>query len=213
MRRLPVGAIPLLGLLALIVFLGGKTRDKVSATPGSNGNVVLLSVGTPVIPQAALPALAGTRNVSTPAELYQVARPGDVIVIDKNLFPQVDRAFLKGALANGLPIVALNVSERDLAQATGYVDAVGARDPLMLKYMKLPAPFVGFSYSYVWLSLPGSQGVWYNGDGQKDFTSSSFAASLRSYSLMARGLTERPGGQIVPLDRPQPITPQPHPAP
>ncbi len=154
MRRLIVGAIPLLGQLALIVFLGGRTGDTVSATPGSNGNVVLLSAGTPAIPAAALPALAGIRRVSTPAELYRAARPGDVIVIDKSLFPQVDRAFLKGALANGLPIVALNVSERDLAQATGYVDAVGARDPFMRAYMRLPVPFTTPSYSFVCLAEP-----------------------------------------------------------
>lgn len=206
MRRVIVGALPLLGLLVLVVFVGGRARDSVSATPGSNANVVLLSDGAPAIPAAEVPSLAGTRHVSTPADLYRTIRPGDVIVIDKNLFPQVDRAFLRMALMNGLPIVALNVPERDLWEASGYVDAVSARNPMMRAYMRPAAPFSTPFYSFVWISRPDPRGTWWNGDGQKDLVLGYLAATLREYGLRAQGLTQRAGGKIVPLDQPQPIT-------
>jgi len=193
MTRIAAATLIVCSIVAIGVMAARRDRPA-SATPGVS-NVLLVADRDPQIPAEALDIL---RNATRRNSADTSVPAGSVLVIDASALGAIAPADLHARLNAGIPIVALNVPLAALEEASGYSATLASRENATAGGQGsaiAPGAIDPPLYSFVWVSVPDANGVWYSGDGQKDFRSLKlFAADIRSWSLKAQGLTAAPDG-------------------
>lgn len=165
-------------------------------------NVVLFTKREPDMPAKDAAALADARRVDSMTALQAELRSNDLLVIDRSAFDEVDSAFLRQEFRSGRPVIGINISQEELSQRGGFLDAAGEINPLFKAYTRFPGPLPKPGYSHLYVSMSGSH-IGFGG-GQAWFSDNLFRGNLHRYGLLADGLTEiynasTGGNRVVPL--------------
>ena len=210
-----------LAALLLAAVVAGAATGRMHDPDAHASNVVLFTHGEPAGLGPMLDQLSGAHRVASFDVLRSALRPGMLLIIDRSTFDDVPQPFLARWLAEGHPIMALNVPVDTLSARADFAGALGIRDTKFAEIWKantrLSTPLTRDDYYCgIYVTKPDRSGVWHSGSIQGDVRDNLYRGHLTQMSLMARGETELPGGRIVPLDAldtPQPIAPVPTPSP
>jgi hypothetical protein len=197
MTRILVASCVLLSVVAG-AGITGRTLSR-----AQDNNVILLTHASETDESALARQLSPAQRVSSVSDLQATVKPDSLVVIDRSAFADEDNGFVRDWVAQGHPVIALDVPLADLMGKAGYRDAIAARDESFVKIydsaQRLPAlPSEAGYYSGLYVTTPDANGVWHNGSFQQYEREGLFGPEIESYSLIARGLTKR-HGRIVPM--------------
>jgi hypothetical protein len=180
----------------------GASHRSPRRDPG--GHMLLFTHGDPAGLGPMLASLEPARRAGSISAFRADVRPGDLLIIDRSAFGEVDHAFLQKQLVAGHPIMALNVQLSELVDASGYVTVLAGDDATAAKALRAmyngrTGDASGF-YGIVWVSGPSNVGCSWNGTVGGFVRDGLYRAHIHEAVLEAQRLTIDLHGTAVPLE-------------
>jgi hypothetical protein len=135
-RRLAKVAAIIAVALVIAAVAGALGASHRSPRRDPDSHMLLFTHGDPVGLGPMLASLDPARRAGSMSAFRADVRPGDLLIIDRSAFGEVDHAFLEKQLVAGHPIMALNVQMSDLVDATGYVTVLAGDDATAAKALR-----------------------------------------------------------------------------